>query len=350
MNKWELLSVLKERAAGDPNDPNNSADSNKYIAGDEISKIFGVKRASVWRSVNELKKLGYEIESRINCGYKIIAAEGRDVINDYEILSRLRGKGLSNYDVVFKKSTDSTNSDAKKHDGENIALIVAGEQTAGKGRYGRNFISPESKGVYMTIKINRGNISLNIDDITFYPLIAAAAVGRAVSSICGGIEPLIKWPNDLLCETGGGYKKICGILTEASVETQSRSVSYVIVGIGLNVNNEPADFPADIKDTASSLKIISGRHYSRADIIGETVYYFTAFMNMPRDKLLDEYRKRLMLGIDISFAENGRLFKGVAKGINENGNLIAELENGHETTVQSGEINFIQQRQLRQMR
>ena len=344
MNKWELLSVLQEKTESASGDDNLSG----YISGDEISKRFGVKRSSVWRSINELKKLGYEIESKMNHGYKIITSAGCDIINDYEILRRLRGKNL-NYDVIYKKSTDSTNSDAKKHAGENNAVIAAGEQTAGKGRYGRSFVSPDSKGVYLTIKINRNTANLNIGDVTFYPLIAAAAVSRAVSALCG-VELLIKWPNDLLCQSGGDLKKICGILTEASIETQSRNVSHVIVGIGLNVNNNAADFPADIKNTATSLKALSGVHYSRADIIGETVYYFTMFMDMPRERLLDEYRKRLILGIEISFAENGRLFKGIARGINENGNLIAELENGQETVIQSGEINFIQQRELRQLR
>ena len=345
MNKWELLSVLREKAESDSG---GDDDYSGYISGEDISKKFCVKRSSVWRSINELKKLGYEIDSKMNYGYKLISASGYDILNDYEIMRRLRGKNLD-YEVIYKKSTDSTNSDAKKHAGKNNVIVAAGEQTAGKGRYGRSFVSPDSKGVYLTIKINRGKTNLNTDGVTFYPLIAAAAVSRAASALCGA-ELLIKWPNDLLCQTEDGLKKVCGILTEASIETQSRNVSYVIAGIGLNVNNGAEDFPDDVRGSAASLKTLSGIHYNRADIIGEIVYYFTMFMNMPRERLLDEYRERLILGIEISFAENGRLFRGIARGINENGNLVAELENGRETVIQSGEINFIQQRELRQLR
>ena len=327
MNKWELLSLLCEQSKG------------KYISGEEISKKFGITRVAVWKCVNELKKLGYEIDSKTNNGYKIMPVDNSDFLNEYELLTRLQNKQLD-YDVIYKKSTDSTNNDAKKSSSENNLLIVAEEQTAGKGRYGRSFYSKNSGGIYFTLRINKNNINLNIDDITFFPLIAATAVSQAVSSLCG-IDLAIKWPNDLLYQSGEGYKKLCGILTEASIEAESRSVSYVITGIGLNVNNNITDFPDEIKNIASSLKIISGKKYNRADIICETVSNFTELMNLPRMQLLDEYKKRLLLGIDISFAQNGKLIKGKAMGINENGNLIAKLENGEETTIQSGEINFI---------
>jgi BirA family biotin operon repressor/biotin-[acetyl-CoA-carboxylase] ligase len=191
-----------------------------------------------------------------------------------------------------------------------------------------------------------------INDLTFFPIIAAAAACRAVSAVCG-VELAIKWPNDLiyklppslrdtpLKEGGGtGYKKICGILTEASVAAEN-GVSYVIVGIGINVNNDICDFPDGIKNTASSLKIISGKKYNRAGIICETVSEFTRLLYVPREELLDEYKKRLLLDIAVSFAQNGGIFKGRAVGINENGNLVAQLESGEETVIQSGEINFI---------
>jgi len=347
MNKWDLLSLLREQTG------------DKYISGEKISQNFNVTRAAVWKCVNELKKLGYEIESKTNNGYKIILPQNdnqdNQILNEYEISSRLQKKDLKlNYDVIYKKSTDSTNNDAKGITGKNNLLIVTEKQTAGKGRYGRSFYSDNNNGIYFTIKISHDNISLNIDDITFFPLIAAVSASKAVSDLCG-IELSIKWPNDLLfklppslrdtpLKEGGkdsGYKKICGILTEASIEAENRSVSYVIVGIGLNVNNDLTEFPDDIKDIASSLKIISGKKYNRADIISETVNIFTQFLFMPRELSLDEYRKRLLTGNDISFAQNGRIFKGKAVGITNTGNLIARLENGEETIIQSGEINFI---------
>ena len=253
-------------------------------------------------------------------------------MNKQEIISRLK----YDYDVIYKESTDSTNNDAKKSAGNKNLLIAAEEQTAGKGRYGRSFYSRNNGGVYFTLKIN--NINLNIDALTFFPLIAATAVSQAVSSLCG-IELFIKWPNDLLYKSNSAYRKLCGILTEASISAES--VSYVIVGIGLNVNQTLTDFPDDIKNTASSLKIISGKKYSRTALLCEIVNDFTQLLHVPRELLLDEYQKRLLLGTDISFTQDGRTVKGKSVGINENGNLIAKLENGEQTIIQSGEINFI---------
>jgi len=268
------------------------------------------------------------------------------MINGHEISSRLQKKHLKlDYEVICKKSTGSTNVDAKKAAGQSNLLIVAEKQTAGKGRYGRSFYSESTGGLYFTVKICRDNINLNTGDITFIPLIAAVAVSQAVSSLCG-VELLIKWPNDLLYKSGSEHKKLCGILTEASVsagstEPESRSVSYFIAGIGLNVNNDITDFPGDIKNTASSLKIITGKQYDLADILCETVDIFTRFLFAPREILLDEYKKRLLLGIDISFAQNGSIIKGKTAGINQSGNLVVKLENGGETIIRSGEINFI---------
>lgn len=338
MNKWELLSLLREQAVND---------ANGYISGEEISKKFGVTRAAVWKYINELKKLGYEIDSKTNNGYKFINADDSDILNEYEIQSRLQDKNL-NYDVIYKKSTDSTSNEAKKSTAKNNLVIVAEHQTAGKGRYGRSFSSPNNVGLYFTIKINQNNInntnniSLNIDSLTFFPLIAATAVCHAVSSACG-IELSVKWPNDLLYKSGSGYKKLCGILTEASIEAENRAVSYVIVGIGLNVNNDITDFPEEIRNIVSSLKIISGsgKKYNRADILCQIVSDFTRLLHTSKNQLLEEYKKRLLLGIGISFAQNGKMFKGKAMGITESGNLIAALENGEETIIQSGEINFI---------
>jgi len=261
-----------------------------------------------------------------------------DILNKYEISSRLQKKNL-NYDVICKKSTDSTNADAKKSTVKNNLLIVAKKQTAGKGRYGRSFYSDADGGLYFTLKINNiNNIDTNVGDITFFPLIAAVSVSRAVFSLCE-VELFTKWPNDLLHKSEAGYKKVCGILTEASLSAEN--VSYVIIGIGLNINNDITDFPGDIKNIASSLKIISGKKYSRADILCEIVDNFTQLLYAPRAQLLDEYKKRLLLDIDISFAQGGKIFKGKAAGINGNGNLVARLENGEETIIQSGEINFI---------
>jgi BirA family biotin operon repressor/biotin-[acetyl-CoA-carboxylase] ligase len=260
-------------------------------------------------------------------------------MSKHEIQSRLQSKNL-NYDVIYLDSVDSTNNFAKNQSGENDLLIVAEKQTAGRGRYGRSFASPFGKGLYFTLVTNTP-----VQKPALFPLIAATAVSRAVYSVCG-IELAIKWPNDLLwlprplrdAPLGeGGYRKLCGILTEASPK-------YIIVGIGLNINNTAEDFPDDIKNKASSLKIITGKEYARSeffDILCGITGEFTRLLHISSENLLGEYKKRLLLDIDVSFTQDGRIIKGRAAGINNHGNLIAKLENGSEIVIQSGEIGIL---------
>jgi len=180
-------------------------------------------------------------------------------MNKQEIMSRLKSNNINlNYEVIYLDSVDSTNNFAKKYNGqsENNLLVIAEKQTAGRGRYGRSFASPENKGLYFTLKISKPAFA----DIESLPLTAAEAVKRAVKSMCG-IELTVKPPNDLLYES----KKICGILVESKIN--KNFASYVIVGIGLNVNTDITDFPDDIKNIASSLKIITGEEHDRYDLL-----------------------------------------------------------------------------------
>jgi len=315
MNKYNILDLLAQ---------------NEYISGEIIAANFNVTRAAVWKAIADLKKEGYEIESKTNNGYKLLKSS--DILNEHEIKSKLKNQ---NFDIIYKKSTGSTNDDAKKISGENNIIIASGEQSAGRGRYGRSF-SSESGGLYFTVKICRPNNFFNIEGVTFYPLIMATAANRAVYDLCG-INLYIKWPNDLLYKSDAGYKKMAGILTEASIQAETRALSYIIAGIGLNVNTE---FDGELKKSASSLKIITGQNYDRVDLLCMIVENFMQFANSSREYLLEEYKKRLLTGVRISFAQNGREYIGLSRGINGSGNLLAEID-GQIITVQSGEINFV---------
>ena len=318
MNKFDLLELIG---------------GGGYVSGEMIAKQFGVTRASVWKAISGLKKKGYEIESKTNNGYKLL--KSFDVLNEYEIKSRLKNKH-PDFDVIYKPVTGSTNDDAKKIISDANTIFAAEELSAARGRYGRSF-SAKKGGAYFTIKICRPDNFFNLEDITFYPLIAAAAVSRAVYGVCG-INLCVKWPNDLLYEDGAGYKKVCGILTEASIQAENRGISYIAVGIGVNVNT--GGFDGELKNTALSLNIIAGKDFSRADLICASAEAFMELANSSRARLLEEYRKRLVTGIGISFAQNGREYRGTACGINENGNLLAEA-GGRIVALQSSEINFI---------
>ena len=316
MNKFELLGLLG---------------GGGYISGEVIAGKFGVTRAAVWKAVADLRGDGYKIESRTNNGYRLASAF--DVLNAHEIKSRLAGL---DFEVIYKKATGSTNDDAKKITGGHNVIVAAGELSAARGRYGRGF-SAGPGGAYFTLRIGRPDNFFNLDGLTFYPLIAAAATARAVFELCG-IDLCIKWPNDLLYKSPGGYRKAVGILTEASIQAESRDICYVIAGIGVNVNT--GGFDGELKDTATSLKLITGQDYSRADLICAIVRNFMQFAHSSREHLLGEYKKRLLSGVRVSFAQNGREYTGVARDINSSGNLLAEVD-GAVITVQSGEISLI---------
>ena len=322
MNKYDLLAFLRE---------------GEYISGEILAEKFGVTRAAVWKSAAELRKEGYQIISRTNNGYKLL--KSFDILNEYEIKSRLKNQ---DFDIIYKQVTGSTNDDAKKLESANNIIIAAGEQSAGRGRYGRSF-SSKPGGLYFTLKICRetkflnGNF-FNIEGITFYPLIMAVAASQAVHDICG-VNSGIKWPNDLLYKSGAGYKKLAGILTEASLHAENRVLSYIIAGIGLNVNTQ--EFDGEPAHTASSLKLITGQHYNRADLLCAIISNFTRLANSSRENLLGEYKKRLLTEVSISFAQNGREYTGVAQGIDDDGNLCAVLNDGQLIIIRSGEINFI---------
>lgn len=324
MDKWELLKVLKNA-------------NGEYVSGEDISKKFDVSRAAIWKNIKELKSLGYEIISKTNNGYKLLPSF--DILNAHELEYRLMAKKLP-YQVIYKPTVDSTSNEAKRLMLSDERIIVAAsEQTGGRGRYNRAFSSKQGMGIYFTIRINSSpSNQILVQDITFYPLIAALSVCRAAKKLCG-IDLKIKWPNDLLYED----KKVCGILTEASIEAESRSVIYAIIGIGVNINNAAEDFPEEIKDKAISLGIISGKRHDRADMLCETIESFTDLWSMSHDEILTEYRKHLITGRKVSFSHNNIKYTAAVQDINAEGNLIVVLDDSDKTamTVQSGEINFI---------
>lgn len=327
MDKWKLLTILKNA-------------ESEFVSGEDISKNLAVTRAAIWKNINELKSLGYEIISKTNNGYKLLPSF--DILNAYELEHRFAAKNLS-YRIIYKPIVDSTNNEAKKlQSGDEKNIITASEQTGGRGRYNRTFSSKQGMGIYFTIRLNSSQFNspdfkeISAKDITFYPLIAALSVCRTAKKLCG-IDLKIKWPNDLLYEE----KKLCGILTEASIEAESRSVAYVIIGIGVNINNTVENFPDEIKDKAASLRTITGKKYDRADILCEVVENFTDLSETSRDSLLSEYRRHLITGRKIVFIQNNTQYTATVHDINADGNLVVILDNGATATIQSGEINFI---------
>ena len=217
--------------------------SNDYLSGEHIAGMLDVSRASVWKAIKSLQKDGYHIEAVSNKGYKIE--------QDFD---KLTLEGIHKYldigcrveveDVVT--STNTLLAQRAAHGEKEGLVLVAGMQTKGKGRTGHTFFSPEDTGVYLSILLKPQNMSpMEATNITSMAAISACEAIEKVS----GNNPQIKWINDVFLNG----KKICGILTEASINMELITIDYVIMGIGFNAYAPKGGFPDDIKDIAGSV-------------------------------------------------------------------------------------------------
>lgn len=319
MKKDEILMMLRER--------------NTYMSGQELCEKFGVSRTAVWKVMTQLKKEGYEIESVQNKGYRLIRQE--DVLSEAEIKSRLQTK-WAGQQVVFYDITGSTNNDCKlmaENDAKEGLLVVADAQTGGKGRRGRRWENPKGTNVAMSLLLRP---SFAPDTAPGVTLVMALAVSEAFRRIAK-TDTAIKWPNDLVI----GGKKVCGILTEMSVEMDA--INYVVIGVGLNVNGE--NFSEELKNKATSLKLETGKVISRASLVAETMKYFEEYYASYCEHgnlsgLIELYNSRLVsLNREVLVLDPKGEFGGISRGINETGELMVEKEDGTVVAVYAGEVS-----------
>lgn len=318
--KDEVLAVLKKR--GD------------YVSGETLGETLGVSRMAVNAAVKALRQDGYEISSSTNRGYILTGAP--DLINGGELLALLPAERAEN--ILCLDSVDSTNNRLRE-----LALagapagqvVLAESQTAGRGRYGRQFASPTGKGVYLSMLFRPESVQpASVSTLTAH---VAVAICDAVQTVCG-VRPGIKWVNDLLL----GNRKICGILTEMSVESESGHIQYVIVGAGVNVNETDADFPAALRPIATSILAETGQRFARARLAAQMITELDKLRAVwPHEKAryLAAYRKDCVTvgkTVRLSGADEQTAF---AKAIADDFGLIVRFPDGTEKTVSSGEVS-----------
>ena len=316
--RTELLTMLRE--------------TKDYVSGQKICETFGVSRTAVWKAVNQLRNSGYEIEAVSNKGYRLLSVP--DVLNQNELLSRRKTKWIGK-DTLCYETIDSTNAQAKRlaeagyGDG---TLIVADHQEAGRGRRGRSWETPAGTNIAMSLLLKP---EINPNNASMITLVAALAVSKAITQITGEPAP-IKWPNDIVMNG----KKVCGILTEMSA--QFDYVNHIVVGIGINVNIE--SFPEEIAETATSLRIETGKQISRAELIEavweqfETVYE-VYLQTQDLRNLVKEYDARLInMHRNVKVLDPKEPFEGKAMGITPRGELMVDTWESRKL-VSSGEVS-----------
>lgn len=308
-----------------------------YVSGQEICSRLQVSRTAVWKAVNQLKEEGYRIDAVQNRGYHLNLEQIPDLLSAAELESRMK-TDWAGRQVFYENEVDSTNNWAKRL-AESVVnpphgtLVVAEQQTAGKGRRGRPWASPAGCAVFMSLILKPDILPASASMLT---LVAALAVSQGIEKACG-CQTLIKWPNDIVASN----KKVCGILTEMSTELDC--INYVVVGIGINVNNE--QFPPELMDKATSLLLETGREHSRAALICAVMEAFERLYGefaKTRDLsgLKEEYI-RAMVNLDrqVRVLAPGGGLNGTARGITDGGELVVEQENGTAALISSGEVS-----------
>jgi BirA family biotin operon repressor/biotin-[acetyl-CoA-carboxylase] ligase len=309
----------------------------EFVSGEELSGQLGLSRTAVWKAVDALRRDGYDIEARTGLGYRLNGAP--DALTEPEIRHFLGETAVVGRELHCFDEIDSTNTYAKK-----IALtgaadgtvVVADCQTAGRGRMDRSFQSPKGKGIYLTVLLRPDLPPERLLPVT---ALTGVAVCTAIEEVCG-VRPGLKWPNDPVLEN----KKVCGILTELSLEGESGHVQYLVVGIGINVSQTAADFTPEVAEMATSLSAALDRPVSRPALAaaliraldrmygdlkaGDLTEYLAAYR---RDCVNLEKPVQLLSGEDRETV--------TAVGVDKDFGLIVRESDGTEKTVRSGEVS-----------
>ncbi|WP_079425588.1 biotin--[acetyl-CoA-carboxylase] ligase [Clostridium oryzae] len=309
--------------------------SEDYISGEIMCQSLNVTRASIWKHIRSLRSDGYVIDSVSNKGYKLISCP--DLLTASEVNPFLSTDFIGRSYYYFD-SIESTNTKAKelyRADAADGSVIVSEEQTAGRGRLGRRWISPKNKGIFASILLRP-----TIDPLEAYKLtvISAAAVYNALSSL--NINSLIKWPNDIIIDN----KKVCGILTEMSAELNL--IHYIVVGIGVNVNTDLKDIPEDLQCKASSLKIQFNQTFDRQKLLAEILNHFEIlykeFLSTNSIKSSVEICKKnsAILNKKVILIEGKKSTEVTPIDINDAAHIIVRDENKKLREILSAEISI----------
>ena len=322
MRKTTIVEMLKK--AGE-----------NFISGESIAGELKISRTAVWKHIQTLRKNGYEILSSERRGYKL--KDAPDILLPSEIQIGLDTQIIGK-EMHYQPTVDSTNQLAKKlayHGAADGAIVVAEEQTGGKGRLDRNFFSPRSKGIWFSIILRPNFLPKDAPKCT---LMAAVAVAEAMMRF--NLKAEIKWPNDILHDG----RKLVGILTEITGEIGK--ITYLVIGVGINVNINRDEFPEELRDIASSLSEVKGGEISRVEFFRALLEEFDKLYREVNaagfDKIIERWRKyNVTLGknIRVISASDGDSFTGKAIDLNHDGALVVETADGLRT-VYAGDVSI----------
>lgn len=313
---------------------------DKDLSGQEIADRLGVTRAAVWKAVKALKEQGYRVDAANNRGYRL--CDDNDMISAEGICLTLKEE-YRQREICVCQCVDSTNQEVKRRalEGAGEGLVVLSEeQTAGKGRKGRSFFSPEGTGIYMSVLFRPTEEQSK--DVVLVTTAASVAVCRAIRKVLGE-EPEIKWVNDVYLRG----KKICGILTEAVSDFESGRIDTVVVGIGINYRIPEGGYPEELNDMIGAV-CTQGQVIPRNTLVAAVLNeLYALYEGLSQRTYMEDYRKwSNVIGKEVRYStvvdnsDQAAWEYGTALDIDEDGGLIVRLQNGEEKVLRTGEITL----------
>jgi BirA family biotin operon repressor/biotin-[acetyl-CoA-carboxylase] ligase len=300
------------------------------VSGTKIAQEISSNRSEVWRLIQQLRSLGVDVAGHPATGYRLNSVP--DLLLPEILTPMLRGTIFDSHLHHFYKigSTNAAAMAAAADDAPEGSVLLAEEQTAGRGRGSHVWESARSAGIYCSVVLRP---KLPPADVLVLSLAAGLAVRDAIINIDPRLRIDLKWPNDVLIEG----KKLCGILTEMNAE--ATRVRYVVVGIGINVNH--ANFPTDLEGTATSLRLATGNEWSRVEVTAALLksldreYRILIEHPEARHSILRRFagHSSWVRGKSVRVDENGGRMEGITEGLDPRGFLQLRTDQGVQTIL-----------------
>lgn len=321
-----ILDILKQK-------------QDKWVSGQMLANRLSITRYAVWKTITILKNEGYGIKSKARRGYRLPDIPDLDLMQAHEISARLHTSVLGKRGIVRYVRTDSTNSRAKELAIAGAAegvLVIAEEQTQGRGRFDRHWFSPKGENIYTSLILRPFLPPEAVSQMVILTAVAAAEALIATTSL----PVTVKWPNDILI----GGRKIGGLLMEMDMKMDV--IDYMVVGLGINVNSTAERFPKEIREKTTSVLMETGKLFSRISLLCKYLEVLEHGYNVFRESGFEPIITRWktltkMMGKQISIQTINGSYKGVIVDMDHNGFLIIQNDQGSEQRLFSGDIKFM---------
>jgi len=308
--------------------------NTEYLSGQDLSDVLKISRVAIWKHIKKIKELGYIIESKQKLGYRLIA--NTSLLLPWEITQNLKTKTIGN-EVYYFDSIKSTQEYAIKiaaNPKNNGAVIISQQQTGGRGRDGRKWISPKG-GIWLSVILHP---KFDISVITLFPIASSLALSTAIEK-CMNIRPELKWPNDITIKG----KKVAGMLVDASLE--SNKIETIVLGVGINFDVDVKKIEKDLKNTQNFYGATSltkfGNGSNPVDLIQTFLIELEEIVNLLNKgqikKIVKEWTQRSStIGKNVEIMTKEGKIKGNAIKIDDDGALV--ISNKKTTRILAGDI------------